>query len=170
MRARSLRPAFVVTTTLTAACSTPAHTTPITTSYEGLRARQGATSTKDESDPAAPREGNAISLHPKDSNGRTIFVGNNNHCFVEVPREDKPPPRTDGWVDPSYVDCPPIFDDPAWDARRSGWELKMDEKSRQCFFEAVRGNPPPADVRAACPASVAAPAAARESGSTKAPQ
>jgi hypothetical protein len=159
MKSRSLKPAFVVTTSLAAACASDASTTtPITTSFEGLRPRQGATSTAERRETAAAREGNAVSLHPKDREGRTVFVSNNNHCFVEVPREGKPPPRTDGWVVPSFVDCPPVFDDPAWDALRSGWELKMDEKSRQCFFEPVRGNPPPADARANCPASAAVPA------------
>jgi hypothetical protein len=169
MKARSLRPAFVVTTTLAAACASDATPTkPIVTSFEGLRPRQGAASTQEQSEPAAPREGSTVSLHPKDPDGRTIFVHDNNHCFVEVPREGTPPPRTDDWVDASYVDCPPVFDDPAWDALRSGWELKMDEKSRQCFFEPVRGNPPPADVRASCPASVAA--ASSSSGQSGTPE
>jgi len=168
MKARSLRPALVVTTTLAAACaSDAAPTTPVNVSFEGLRPRQGASTTQEQSEPEAPREGNAISLHPKDANGRTIFVNDNNHCYVELPREGTPPPRTDGWVTPSFVDCPPVFDDPAWDARRSGWELKMDEKSHQCFFEAVRGNPPPPDVPASCPASAAVPAASSSGGPTE---
>ena len=137
---------------------------PVNTSFEGLRPRHGASTTQ-EGEVAAPREGDAVSLHPKDANGRTIFVDNGNHCYVEIPLEGKPPPRTEGWVTPSYVDCPPVFDDPAWDARRSGWELKMDTKTRQCFFDPVRGNPPPPDMRASCPASAAVPAASSSGGS-----
>ena len=168
MKARSLRPALVVTTTLAAACaSDAAPTTPVNVSFEGLRARQGASTTQEQSEPEAPREGNAISFHPKDANGRTIFVNDGNHCYVELPREGTPPPRTDGWVTPSFVDCPPVFDDPAWDARRSGWELKMDDKTHKCFFEAVRGNPPPPDVPASCPASAAVPAASSSGGPTE---
>ena len=65
----------------------------------------------------------------------------------------RPPAGPIPWVTETLTDCPPIFDEPAWDDRRSGWELEADEKNTSCFLSFVHGNPPPADIAAKCPAA-----------------
>jgi len=159
---RRLRPAFVLTTCVVAsACG--GSEAPRDDGLPGnppeilSRKREGKRTVSETSESATVSGGALVSLHPKDGQGRTIYVRDDNSCFVETPKEGDPPPRTDGWVNNVPVDCPPLFDDPAWDDRRSNWELKKDEKANECLFDYIRGNPPPASVKATCPANVAEP-------------
>ncbi|MBK6517361.1 MAG: hypothetical protein IPM79_10955 [Polyangiaceae bacterium] len=104
---------------------------------------------------AGPVKGPIKSLHPQDAQGRTILVGDDNVCFVQVPKAGPPPkdlpPGVPTPMDRIQLDCPEIFDDPAWDDRRSGWTLAIDEGTKTCLFQPMGGNPPPPNMKAKCP-------------------
>ncbi len=95
------------------------------------------------------------SLHPADAEGRTILVGDDNSCYVETPLpEDLGVPRPTGAPPPvkrTLVDCPELFDDPAWDDHRNGWTLARETQSKKCVFLPQGGNPPPPPLEATCP-------------------
>lgn len=94
-------------------------------------------------------------LHPADAEGRTILVGDDNSCYVETPLpEDIGVPRPTGAPPPmkrTLVDCPELFDDPAWDDHRNGWTLARETQSKKCVFLPQGGNPPPPPLEATCP-------------------
>lgn len=139
--------AAVVATATPSASATPA--TPTT------RKRVGKSDTVKEWVQAGPVKGPIKSLHPQDDKGRTILVGDDNFCFVQSPKAGPPPkdlpPGVPIPMDRTLVDCPELFDDPAWDDRRSGWTLAMDEGTKTCLFQSLGGNPPPPNMKAKCP-------------------
>lgn len=95
-----------------------------------------------------------VSLHPRDANGRFIELAADDSCFVVVPKTTPPPKDLhtgERWTDNLPVDCPPDFDDPAWNAISSGESLSWDEKTGKCAFVPWLGNPPPPPVEATCP-------------------
>lgn len=197
---KRLRPAFVITSVVLAACSsdhthanppppssetasatatasdlptatatvepTASATAPVTASASAsavaeppkTRQRVGKTDVKKEWAAAKPIKGKIKSLHPQDAEGRTIFVNDENFCFVESPKKAAKPSLTEGTdagpeMEKVYVDCPEIFDDPAWDERRTGWSLVQDETTKQCMFTPKGVTPPPPNQAAKCPAA-----------------
>jgi len=175
---KRLRPAFVVTTcaAIVACSSEQQHRNPPDITYdpppqeltgdatatppgpEALRKRNGKSDTVKEWKQAGPTKGPMKVLHPSDASGRTIFVADDNACYIEEPKKDAPrEPLPTGMpppVDRITVDCPAIFDDPAWDDHRTGWVLAVDEGTKECVFMPRAGNPPPPNLKATCPASI----------------
>jgi hypothetical protein len=93
-------------------------------------------------------------LNPKDSAGRTIQVGFNDSCYVEVPwqgeRAKQPIAPGGRSVDFVPIDCPAALDDPAWDAC-VGSSLFSTPGRATCVCNAGWGNPPPPPFEAPCP-------------------
>lgn len=95
-----------------------------------------------------------LPLHPMDKGGRYIELANDDSCYVVVPKTTPPPKDLntgERWTDNLLVDCPPEFDDPAWDSLQAGDTLSWDEKTGLCAFVPGFGNPPPPPVEAGCP-------------------
>jgi len=94
-----------------------------------------------------------VDKNPKDADGRTIYVSNDDSCFVEVPI--KTPPKTplpsgSRYVDDVPLDCPAALDDPAWD--ECSWGTLLAHKTKpECYCTSLGGNPPPPPRLVACP-------------------
>lgn len=80
---------------------------------------------------------NGRPLNPKDPSGRTVFVREDDHCFVEVP---------DGT---EVVDCPPAANDPAFDHCTA--QIVLDGTGDTCFCVSGAGNPRPMPRPTPCP-------------------
>lgn len=104
--------------------------------------------------PVAAMKGPLTALNPKDSAGRTIFVGFEDACYVEVPWQDErakqPLPPGGRAVDFVPIDCPAALDDAAWDACASA-TLFSTPGSATCVCNPGWGNPPPPPTEVPCP-------------------
>jgi hypothetical protein len=76
-------------------------------------------------------------LNPKDPSGRTVFVREDDHCFVETPDSTE------------LVDCPPQANDPAFD--HSTAQIVLDGAGDTCFCVSGAGNPRPMPRPTPCP-------------------
>ena len=81
---------------------------------------------------------NARPLNPKDKQGRTVFVKNDDTCFVEVKTGTE------------AVDCPPEADDAAFD--HCAAQVVVDEGGAKCFC-VTGGAKSPMPNPTPCPAS-----------------
>lgn len=80
---------------------------------------------------------NGRPLNPKDPSGRTVFVREDDHCFVEIPDSTE------------IVDCPPPADDPAFDHCTA--QVVLDGAGDRCFCVSGAGNPRPMPRPTPCP-------------------
>jgi hypothetical protein len=80
---------------------------------------------------------NGRPLNPKDPSGRTVFVREDDHCFVEIPDNTE------------IVDCPPPADDPAFDHCTA--QIVLDGSGDKCFCVSGAGNPRPMPRPTPCP-------------------
>jgi len=71
--------------------------------------------------------------------GRTVFVREDDHCFVEVPDSTE------------VVDCPAEANDSAYD--NCDAQIVLDGSGDKCFCVSGRGNPRPMPRPVPCPAS-----------------
>jgi hypothetical protein len=169
---KRLRPAFMVTAMVSTACSSETTRNPPVpdgsqralssapvsatasagqTASAPLRKRVGKRIKGERKE--APR-GAYLPLHPKDKEGSYIELADDDTCYVVVPKTTPPPKDLntgERWTDNVPVDCPPEFDDPAWDSLQAGESLGWDEKTGLCAFLPWLGNPPPPPLEAGCP-------------------
>lgn len=92
-----------------------------------------------------------VGQNPTDAEGRTIFVGGDDTCYVTMPAKkphNLPPGFPD--LDTVDVDCPPELDDPAWDDCTGG-TLQASTKKNECWCAQSYGNPPPPPAVVHCP-------------------
>jgi hypothetical protein len=94
---------------------------------------------------------NGRPLNAKDDQGRTVFVREDDHCFVEVPPKDKPAEGAPISRETAVVDCPPATDDAAWD--HCSAQVVLDESGTKCFCVSGAGNPRPMPRPTPCPAA-----------------
>jgi hypothetical protein len=88
-------------------------------------------------------------VNPKDKLGRTVFVGADDQCFVEVAPKEKPAPDAPIVRATEVVDCPPGANDAAWDHCTA--QIVLDETGK-CFCVSGTGNPRPMPRPITCPA------------------
>lgn len=81
---------------------------------------------------------NGRPLNPKDPSGRTVFVREDDHCFIEIPDSTE------------VVDCPPAANDPAFDHCTA--QVVLDGSGDKCFCVSGAGNPRPMPRPTPCPA------------------
>jgi hypothetical protein len=103
-----------------------------------------------------PAWSDLVAKNPVDASGRTIFVRNDDVCYVEEPMKTppkKPLPTGFRMVDSIPVDCPPEVDDPAWD--ECTYSILNAPKKMvpggECYCFSVGGNPPPPPRAVTCP-------------------
>jgi hypothetical protein len=80
---------------------------------------------------------NGRPLNPKDSSGRTVFVREDDHCYIEIPDSTE------------IVDCPSPADDPAFDHCTA--QVVLDGAGDKCFCVSGAGNPRPMPRPTPCP-------------------
>jgi hypothetical protein len=90
-------------------------------------------------------------LNPSDAQGRRIYVGFDDTCYVEQPMREPDPPLSTGEraIDDVRVDCPPSLNDAAWDDCQ-GATLSRTAKG-DCVCMPTSGNPPLPPMLVACP-------------------
>lgn len=88
-------------------------------------------------DGTKPKKGRP--LNPKDPDGRTVFVRDDDHCFVEVP------PRGSSEI----VDCPEAADDPAFD--HCSAQIVLEEATDRCYCVDGSATPRPMPNPTPCP-------------------
>jgi hypothetical protein len=81
---------------------------------------------------------NGRPLNPKDASGRTVFVREDDHCFVEIPDSTE------------VIDCPAAANDPAFDHCTA--QVVLDGSGDKCFCVSGAGNPRPMPRPTPCPA------------------